>query len=158
MEFSKWWTNEFKNIKFPSQGTVFDYYLEAGSKKWAPWSEMVPKFEFDAELPLQVRCVIPDLVVTCFGVHICIRNTVAPASLRASLWSAESHCGCPGHTGKHCFRDPCCDKRICTVPHAKQHYPLPLHMLIRTHMYVCILFHTVKIVLLPPSGCPSAHE
>ena len=56
MEFSKWWTNEFKNIKFPLQGTVFDYYLESGAKKWIPWSEMIPKFEFDADLPLQVCC------------------------------------------------------------------------------------------------------
>lgn len=56
VEFSKWWTNEFKNIKFPSQGTVFDYYLESGAKKWIPWSEMIPKFEFDADLPLQVCC------------------------------------------------------------------------------------------------------
>ena len=58
VEFSKWWTNEFKNIKFPSQGTVFDYYLESGTKKWVPWSEMVPKFEFDVDLPLQVCCVL----------------------------------------------------------------------------------------------------
>ena len=69
VEFSKWWTNEFKNIKFPSQGTVFDYYLESKSKKWAPWVDIVPKFEFDAELPLQV-CTISDVAVTFIAVHL----------------------------------------------------------------------------------------
>jgi len=54
VEFSKWWSAEFKNIKFPSQGTVFDYYLDPESKKWAPWTEKVPKFDHDPEMPLQV--------------------------------------------------------------------------------------------------------
>jgi dynein heavy chain len=57
VEFSKWWTNDFKNIKFPSQGTVFDYYIDSETKKFMPWSEMVPKFEFDAEIPLQAVMV-----------------------------------------------------------------------------------------------------
>ena len=83
MEFSKWWTNEFKNIKFPSQGTVFDYYLESGSKKWAPWSEMVPKFEFDSELPLQV-CRMLELAVAVTGMQ-CI-NTNLPYGLPYGMY------------------------------------------------------------------------
>lgn len=55
VEFSKWWVTEFKTIKFPSQGTVFDYYLDNESKKWLPWTDKVPKFEHDPEMPLQVR-------------------------------------------------------------------------------------------------------
>lgn len=54
MEFSKWWVTEFKTIKFPSAGTVFDYYIDPDSKKFVPWTERVPKFELDAEIPLQV--------------------------------------------------------------------------------------------------------
>lgn len=54
MEFSKWWVSEFKNIKFPSQGTIFDYFLDSESKKWSPWTEVVPKFEHDSDIPLQV--------------------------------------------------------------------------------------------------------
>ncbi|KAF3858986.1 hypothetical protein F7725_021385 [Dissostichus mawsoni] len=53
MEFSKWWVSEFKSIKFPSQGTVFDYYIDPHSKKFDPWSKMVPKFEMETETPLQ---------------------------------------------------------------------------------------------------------
>lgn len=58
MEFSKWWVTEFKTIKFPSHGTVFDYYIDPESKKFEPWSKMVPKFEMDADTPLQVRHVL----------------------------------------------------------------------------------------------------
>lgn len=54
MEFSKWWTTEFKTIKFPSQGTVFDYFLDPQTHKWTPWTEKVPRFELDPEVPLQV--------------------------------------------------------------------------------------------------------
>ena len=54
MEFSKWWVNDFKTVKFPSTGTVFDYYIDSESKKFVPWTERVPKFEFDPESPLQV--------------------------------------------------------------------------------------------------------
>lgn len=55
VEFSKWWVTEFKTIKFPSHGTVFDYYIDPESKKFEPWSKMVPKFEMDADTPLQVQ-------------------------------------------------------------------------------------------------------
>ena len=42
-------------IKFPSQGTVFDYFLDDDTKKWLPWSEKVPKYTMDPEMPLQVH-------------------------------------------------------------------------------------------------------
>lgn len=54
VEFSKWWTNEFKTIKFPSQGTIFDYYLDPDTKKFLPWTDKVPSFELDPDIPLQV--------------------------------------------------------------------------------------------------------
>lgn len=54
MEFSKWWVSEFKTIKFPSQGTVFDFYIDPETKKFEPWSKLIPQFELDPEVPLQV--------------------------------------------------------------------------------------------------------
>nr|XP_006635186.1 PREDICTED: dynein heavy chain 9, axonemal isoform X1 [Lepisosteus oculatus] len=57
VEFSKWWVTEFKTIKFPSQGTVFDYYIDPETKKFEPWSKMIPKFEFDPDMPLQA-CLV----------------------------------------------------------------------------------------------------
>ncbi|XP_051851510.1 dynein axonemal heavy chain 9 [Antechinus flavipes] len=57
MEFSKWWITKFKTIKFPSQGTIFDFYIDPETKKFEPWSKLIPKFEFDPDLPLQA-CLV----------------------------------------------------------------------------------------------------
>nr|XP_030717250.1 dynein heavy chain 9, axonemal isoform X1 [Globicephala melas] len=56
-EFSKWWLTEFKIVKFPSQGTIFDYYIDPETKKFEPWSKLIPQFEFDPEMPLQA-CLV----------------------------------------------------------------------------------------------------
>uniref|UniRef100_H2YYB5 AAA+ ATPase domain-containing protein n=1 Tax=Ciona savignyi TaxID=51511 RepID=H2YYB5_CIOSA len=57
VEFSKWWTTEFKTIKFPSHGTVFEYFIDNNTKKFTPWNEKVPHFELDPEMPLQAVLV-----------------------------------------------------------------------------------------------------
>ena len=58
-EFSKWWTNEFKTIKFPSAGTVFDYFLDQEQKKFCPWTDLSSEltFDLDPEIPLQSTIV-----------------------------------------------------------------------------------------------------
>lgn len=53
-KFSMWWVTEFKTIKFPSQGTIFDYYIDPETKKFETWSKLIPQFDFDPEVPLQV--------------------------------------------------------------------------------------------------------
>ncbi|KAL9897380.1 dynein heavy chain at 93AB [Glossina fuscipes fuscipes] len=57
IEFSKWWVNEFKTIKFPQGGTIFDYFLDTETKQFVPWTEKIPKFELDGDLPLQAVLV-----------------------------------------------------------------------------------------------------
>ncbi|KAJ8736094.1 hypothetical protein PYW08_006750 [Mythimna loreyi] len=57
IEFSKWWNNEFKNVKFPPGGTVFDYYIDHDTKQFTPWTEKIPKFELDSDVPLQAVLV-----------------------------------------------------------------------------------------------------
>ncbi|RZC39341.1 MT, DHC N2, AAA 7, DHC N1 and/or AAA 9 domain containing protein [Asbolus verrucosus] len=56
-EFSKWFTNEFKTIKFPITGNVFTYYIEEETKRFAPWTELVHEFELDHDIPLQATLV-----------------------------------------------------------------------------------------------------
>ncbi|NWW79259.1 DYH17 protein, partial [Climacteris rufus] len=56
-QFSKWWLTEFKTIKFPNQGSIFDYYIDPETKKFNPWDERVPEFELDPEVPLQAAVV-----------------------------------------------------------------------------------------------------
>ncbi|XP_061233427.1 dynein axonemal heavy chain 17 isoform X1 [Neopsephotus bourkii] len=57
LEFSKWWLSEFKTIKFPSQGTIFDYFIHPESKRFTPWSEKVPEFNLSPDVPLQASLV-----------------------------------------------------------------------------------------------------
>lgn len=38
-EFSRWWSKEMRAVKFPSQGTVFDYFVDSATKKFTPWNE-----------------------------------------------------------------------------------------------------------------------
>ncbi|NXG18699.1 DYH17 protein, partial [Grallaria varia] len=56
-QFSKWWLTDFKAIKFPNQGTIFDYYIDPETKMFKPWDERVPQFELDPEVPLQAVVV-----------------------------------------------------------------------------------------------------
>ncbi|KAK7475395.1 hypothetical protein BaRGS_00033345, partial [Batillaria attramentaria] len=57
VEFTKWWVTDFKTIKFPTAGTIFDYFIDPETKKFEPWTKKVQKFEFDPELPLQAALV-----------------------------------------------------------------------------------------------------
>ena len=54
-EFTKWWMTEIKGVKFPTTGTLFDYYIDHDQKKWEPWTKKMVPFEFDPDVPLQVR-------------------------------------------------------------------------------------------------------
>lgn len=54
-EFSRWWSKEMRAVKFPSQGTVFDYFIDSETKKFTPWSEKMLPFELEPDVPLQVN-------------------------------------------------------------------------------------------------------
>lgn len=54
VEFSKWWSGEFKTIKIPQSGVVFNYYVDSETKQFLPWSEIVASFDLNPDIPLQV--------------------------------------------------------------------------------------------------------
>ncbi|KAM8838403.1 dynein axonemal heavy chain 11 [Synchiropus picturatus] len=56
-EFSRWWSKEMRAVKFPSQGSVFDYFIDPESKKLTPWSERMDAFELEPDVPLQTVLV-----------------------------------------------------------------------------------------------------
>ena len=60
---------EFKVVKFPSQGTVFDYFLDSDTKKWMPWNEKIPKYIMDPDMPLQVKLCILTVLNLLQGIH-----------------------------------------------------------------------------------------
>ncbi|OEH75838.1 hypothetical protein cyc_03719 [Cyclospora cayetanensis] len=43
-QFSNWWRSEWKVIKFPSKGTIFEYFVDAA--KFESWESQVPCFDF----------------------------------------------------------------------------------------------------------------
>ncbi|KAL3274195.1 hypothetical protein HHI36_015611 [Cryptolaemus montrouzieri] len=57
IEFTKWWVNEFKTVKFPAGGSVFDFYIDSETKQFTPWSESLGRFELDPDMPLQAVLV-----------------------------------------------------------------------------------------------------
>ncbi|KAL5110547.1 Dynein beta chain ciliary [Taenia crassiceps] len=57
-EFHKWWVNEFKVVKFPPNGTIFDYFWSLTSRKFEPWSSLLKHYERDENQPLQ-NCLVP---------------------------------------------------------------------------------------------------
>jgi dynein heavy chain len=63
-EFSKWFIHEFKTIKFPPHGTVFDYSIDPQSKRFEPWSKLLDETMFDPDLPVQVILLRSFLLLT----------------------------------------------------------------------------------------------
>ncbi|XP_015255846.1 PREDICTED: dynein heavy chain 11, axonemal [Cyprinodon variegatus] len=57
LKFSQWWTKEMRTVKLPTQGTVFDYYLDHHTKRFLPWADIVPSFEMESGVPLQAVVV-----------------------------------------------------------------------------------------------------
>ena len=57
VDFTKWWTSEFKAVKFPQGGTVFDYYIDPTSRRFESWANRVEEFTLDPDQPLQVRAL-----------------------------------------------------------------------------------------------------
>lgn len=39
-EFSNWWKDKWKVIKFPNKGTVFDYFVDLDQSKLEEWNKM----------------------------------------------------------------------------------------------------------------------
>lgn len=69
VEFTKWWVNEFKTIKFPTQGTVFDYYIDTETKQFLLWTERLPIFTLDPDIPLQVFFSKFYIPLLCYDVY-----------------------------------------------------------------------------------------
>ena len=46
--FDKWFKQTFTTVKWPGKGTVFDYYVNFRTGKFAPWSELVVDADFDS--------------------------------------------------------------------------------------------------------------
>lgn len=69
LEFSRFWVGEFQSVRFPDNSCVFDFYVDKTTKQFKLWGELVPKYEPDTDIPLQVCAVAAkeslDLITYC---------------------------------------------------------------------------------------------
>lgn len=56
-EFSKWWLVEFKDVSFPEDTSVFNYFIDPATKSFSKWTRLIPNIEIDLEIPLQAILV-----------------------------------------------------------------------------------------------------
>uniref|UniRef100_A0AAQ5ZAJ7 Dynein axonemal heavy chain 11 n=1 Tax=Amphiprion ocellaris TaxID=80972 RepID=A0AAQ5ZAJ7_AMPOC len=74
-EFSRWWSKEMRAVKFPSQGTVFDYFIDSETKKFTPWSEKMVPFELESDVPLQTVLVhTPETICLTFFMDLLLQR------------------------------------------------------------------------------------
>uniref|UniRef100_A0A3B5A740 Dynein axonemal heavy chain 11 n=1 Tax=Stegastes partitus TaxID=144197 RepID=A0A3B5A740_9TELE len=74
-EFSRWWSKEMRAVKFPSQGTVFDYFIDSETKKFVPWSEKMVPFELESDVPLQTVLVhTPETICLTFFMDLLLQR------------------------------------------------------------------------------------
>ena len=55
-EFSKWFINDFKSVEFPTD-SVFDVFVDPATQTFSPWTDKVPTFELDPDIPLS-SCLV----------------------------------------------------------------------------------------------------
>lgn len=56
-EFNRFWHQEFKNVRFPYDGNIFNYFIDPKSGTFRPWSDLVTEFVLDVDVPLQSTLV-----------------------------------------------------------------------------------------------------
>ncbi|KAM3866414.1 LOW QUALITY PROTEIN: dynein axonemal heavy chain 11 [Diretmus argenteus] len=74
-EFSRWWSKEMRAVKFPSQGTVFDYFIDSETNKFTPWSERMVPFELEPDIPLQTVLVhTPETICLTYFIDLLLQR------------------------------------------------------------------------------------
>jgi dynein heavy chain len=65
-EFSNWWKDKWKTIKYPSRGGVFDYYVDIKNSKLEEWGKMLDKeYKVDTTKPIS-NFTVPTTDTTSF--------------------------------------------------------------------------------------------
>jgi len=56
-EFSKWWKDTWKSVKFPHRGEIWDYYVDKKKLEFVPWAESVAELSYDSSVPMSMVTV-----------------------------------------------------------------------------------------------------
>jgi len=74
--FSSWWKTKWTLVKFPSsKGSVYDYFVDKQTYKFAPWAQVVPQIEYSSETPMrQVTVPTGETVAIDYLMDLLIEN------------------------------------------------------------------------------------
>merc|ERR1719409_1291688 len=56
-EFSKWWKDTWKVVKFPHRGEVWDYYIDRKKQEFIPWADSVQAIVYSSTTPMSMVTV-----------------------------------------------------------------------------------------------------
>ena len=51
-KFNRWWRSEWRPIKFPDSGQVFDYFADVETARYCPWSDVTEEAEYSGDVPM----------------------------------------------------------------------------------------------------------
>jgi len=76
MKFNRWWRNEWRPVKFPDIGTVFDYFADIETSKYSPWSDVTKSIEYETDTPMSA-VTVPTTETT--GLSFWLKNLMSRA-------------------------------------------------------------------------------
>lgn len=51
-KFNRWWRSEWRPVKFPDSGSVFDYFADKESQRYLPWADITESIDYNPENPM----------------------------------------------------------------------------------------------------------
>lgn len=89
-EFNRFWHQEFKNVRFPYDGNIFNYFIDPILSSFRPWSDLISAFVLDGDIPLQSTLVpTPETVRLRWFLDILIEKRL-PIMLVGNAGSGKS--------------------------------------------------------------------
>eukprot|EP00741_Cyanophora_paradoxa_P004754 tig00000828_g4612.t1 len=66
-KFNHWWKEQWTAVRLPakSKTTVFDFYVDDKTRKFNPWSQLVPKLEFESQSMSMASFTVPTQETIC---------------------------------------------------------------------------------------------
>lgn len=64
--FDKWWKSKWTAVKFPGKGTVYDFYINPKTGKFAQWSDLVTDVAYDSRVTPMGSVFVPTAETASF--------------------------------------------------------------------------------------------
>jgi len=86
-DFSSFFKNEFKSVKWPTKGTVFDYFVEnlENGVKLEEWEKIVQLIDYETNVPMQ-SITVPTPESVSYRIHELDSCRPSSASHRYGWW------------------------------------------------------------------------